>query len=69
MTPEERARRVIDAMLTASGRLVRSKDAINLSVSRGDALRELPFMGGEAHQLFGAGLPGLLEELNTTLAA
>jgi type I restriction enzyme R subunit len=42
MNPEEKARQRIDAMLTASGWEVQSKDAVNLSAARGVAVCELP---------------------------
>ena len=47
MTPEEKARQQIDAMLTASGWAVQTKDRINLSASRGVAVCELSFATGE----------------------
>jgi hypothetical protein len=47
MTPEEKAREKIDAMLTASGWAVQTKDRINLSASRGVAVCELSFATGE----------------------
>ena len=47
MTPEEKARQLIDAMLTASGWAVQTKDRINLSASRGVAVCELSFATGE----------------------
>jgi hypothetical protein len=47
MNPEEKARQQIDAMLTASGWEVQSKDAVNLSAGRGVAVCELPFATGE----------------------
>src|SRR5947207_11691287 len=47
MTPEETARQRIDAMLTASGWAVQTKDKVNLSVARGVAVAELPFKTGE----------------------
>ncbi|MGA3268457.1 MAG: DEAD/DEAH box helicase family protein [Verrucomicrobiota bacterium] len=47
MNPEEKARQQIDAMLTASGWVVQSKDAVNLSAGRGVAVCELPFATGE----------------------
>ncbi len=47
MTPEERARSRIDDMLIASGWLVQTKDAINLSAARGVAVCELSFTTGE----------------------
>jgi sulfite reductase beta subunit-like hemoprotein len=47
MTPEEEARHQIDAMLKASGWDVQSKDAVNLSATRGVAVCELSFANGE----------------------
>jgi type I restriction enzyme, R subunit len=47
LTPEQRARQQIDAMLTASGWSVQTKDRINLSASRGVAVCELSFATGE----------------------
>src|SRR3954466_12412879 len=47
MTPEEKARQKIDAMLTASGWAVQEKGQINLSASRGVAICELSFKTGE----------------------
>jgi len=47
MTPEEKAREKIDAMLVASGWAVQTKDNINLSASRGVAICELSFATGE----------------------
>ena len=47
MRPEEKAREGIDAMLTAAGWDVQSKDAVNLSAARGVAIRELSFKTGE----------------------
>jgi len=41
MTPEQRARETIDAMLTASDWIVQTKDKINLAASRGVAITEL----------------------------
>jgi type I restriction enzyme, R subunit len=53
MTPEENARAKIDAMLTASGWLVQTKDNINLSARRGVAISEFSFNTGEPdHTLF-----------------
>lgn len=46
LTPEQRARETIDAMLAASGWAVQSKDAVNLSASRGVAICELSFATG-----------------------
>ncbi len=47
MTPEDKARQRIDAMLTASGWTVQTKDQINLSTSLGVALCELAVATGE----------------------
>jgi type I restriction enzyme R subunit len=47
MTPEEKAREQIDAMLKASGWKMQRKDAVNLSASRGVAICELSFATGE----------------------
>jgi type I restriction enzyme R subunit len=47
MTPEEKARQQIDAMLVASGWAVQTKDKIYLSASRGVAVCELSFASGE----------------------
>ena len=47
VTPEQRAREVIDTMLAASGWTVQTKDKINLSASRGVAICELSFATGE----------------------
>jgi type I restriction enzyme R subunit len=47
MTPEELARKNIDAMLEASGWAVQSKDAVNLAAARGVAVEELSFKTGE----------------------
>lgn len=47
LTPEQLAREDIDAMLEASGWTVQSKDAVNLSASRGVAVCELSFTTGE----------------------
>jgi len=46
LTPEQRVREQIDAMLQASGWDVQSKDAVNLSAARGVAIRELSFKTG-----------------------
>jgi len=46
-TPEQRARQQIDAMLTASGWTVQTRDRVNLSASRGVAIAELSFKTGE----------------------
>jgi type I restriction enzyme R subunit len=47
MTPEEKARAKIDAMLATSGWSVQTKDRINLSANRGVAICELSFSTGE----------------------
>ena len=47
MTPEEKARQQIDAMLTASRWTVQPKDRVNLSASQGVAVCELSFTTGE----------------------
>src|ERR1043165_10002460 len=47
MTPEEKARQEIDAMLKASGWGVQTKDKLNLSASRGVAVCALSFKTGE----------------------
>src|ERR1700684_2622479 len=47
MTPEEKARQKIDAMLAASGWIVQTKEKINLSAARGVAICELTFKTGE----------------------
>ncbi len=46
LTPEQRARETIDAILAASGWAVQSKDAVNLAASRGVAICELSFATG-----------------------
>lgn len=46
-TPEEIARRKIDAMLEASGWIVQDRSAVNLSAGMGVAVRELSFTTGE----------------------
>jgi type I restriction enzyme, R subunit len=47
LTPEQRARQQIDAMLTASGWTVQTRDRVNLSASCGVAIAELSFKTGE----------------------
>lgn len=47
MTPEEKARQLIDAQLGAGGWLVQSKEALNLAAARGVAVCELSFATGE----------------------
>ena len=46
MTPEQRARAVIDETLHLAGWLVQDRDAINLSASQGVAIREVPMADG-----------------------
>ena len=45
-TPEQRARREIDADLSAAGWLVQSRDEIDLTAGRGIAVREFPMKPG-----------------------
>jgi type I restriction enzyme R subunit len=45
-TPEQRARRDIDADLTAAGWLVQDRDALDLTAARGIAVREFPMKSG-----------------------
>jgi len=45
-TPEQRARREVDAKLTAAGWLVQSRDELNLTAARGVAVREFPMRTG-----------------------
>ena len=47
-TPEQEARRTIDAQLAAAGWAVQNLDQINLSASRGVAVREMRSSGGPA---------------------
>lgn len=47
-TPEQEARRVIDAQLVAAGWVVQALDQINLSAARGVAVREMQSEGGPA---------------------
>ncbi len=47
-TPEQQARETIDAMLAAAGWVVQDIKELNLSASRGVAIRELQSMGGPA---------------------
>jgi hypothetical protein len=46
MTPEDRARKQIDSILEASGWIVQSRAAINLSTGRGAAIREASLRKG-----------------------
>ncbi|MHB9082098.1 MAG: type I restriction endonuclease subunit R, partial [Pirellulaceae bacterium] len=45
-TPEQKARRAIDAMLTASGWVVQDRDDLDLTAGRGIAVREFPMKSG-----------------------
>ena len=45
--PEQLARQEIDALLAPCGWVVQDKSAVNLSASRGVAVRELTFKTGE----------------------
>src|SRR5260370_11744596 len=45
-TPEQRARREIDAKLSASGWLVQDRDDLDLTAGRGIAVREFPMKSG-----------------------
>ena len=45
-TPERRARRQIDANLTAAGWLVQDRDDLDLTTGRGIAVREFPMKPG-----------------------
>ncbi|HEX8834258.1 MAG TPA: DEAD/DEAH box helicase family protein [Abditibacteriaceae bacterium] len=51
MTPEEKARQQIDEALIASGWAVQDYKALNLSASRGVALREVPLKSGRCDYL------------------
>jgi type I restriction enzyme R subunit len=61
--PEKRARRQIDAMLTAAGWAVQDRATMNLAAARGVAIRELPTSAGPAdYMLFIANrLVGVVE--------
>ena len=45
-TPEQKARREIDANLTAAGWLVQSREELDLTAARGIAVREFPMKPG-----------------------
>lgn len=63
-SPEQRARRKIDAALTAAGWAVQGRDEINLSAARGVAIREFmaPGYGFADYLLFvDGGAVGALE--------
>ena len=47
MTPEEKARQQIDAILSLCGWTVQDKSQMNLHAAKGVALRELSFKTGE----------------------
>src|SRR5580765_5174890 len=51
MTPEEKARQAIDAMLVASGWVVQDYKAFNPAAGRGIALREVPLKSGRCDYL------------------
>ena len=51
MTPEQKAREKIDAMLTASGWVIQNYKEFNPSVGRGIALREVPLKSGRCDYL------------------
>ena len=51
MTPEEKAREQIDAMLVASGWNIQDYQAFNPSAGRGIALREVPLKSGRCDYL------------------
>lgn len=71
-TPEQEARRTIDAQLAAAGWAVQNLDQINLSAARGVAVREMQSQGGPAdYVLFVDGKAlGILEakKAGTTLS-
>ena len=45
--PEQLARQEIDALLGPCGWIIQDRNAVNLTASRGVAVRELTFKGGE----------------------
>ena len=51
MTPEEKAREQIDAMLVASGWLIQDYKSLNFSAGRGVAVREVPLKTGPCDYL------------------
>ena len=63
MTPEEKARRVIDDKLRQSGWVIQDLNKLNLSASLGVAVREFPTSTGEVdYALFVTGRPvGIIE--------
>ncbi|QTN31934.1 hypothetical protein HZ994_06185 [Akkermansiaceae bacterium] len=70
-TPEQSARETIDAQLAAAGWAVQDIKELNLSASRGVAVRELQSFGGPADYILfvdGKAL-GIIEELNAILVA
>src|SRR5690349_19862953 len=62
-TPEQLARRRIDAMLEASGWMVQNRAELNLGAGPGVAVREVPTAAGPADYLLFLGnqLVGVLE--------
>lgn len=72
-TPEQRARLQIDAQLSAAGWAIQDIATLNLSASRGVAVREMQSMGGPADYILfvdGKAL-GIIEakKVGTTLSA
>jgi len=51
MSPEDKARELIDVKLTASGWIIQNYKALNLSAGRGIALREVPLKSGTCDYL------------------
>ena len=51
LTPEQRARKQIDAMLIASGWIIQDYPSLNLGAARGLALREVPLKSGRCDYL------------------
>src|SRR4051812_39079926 len=51
MTPEEKARQEIDAMLIASGWVIQDYKVMNLSAAPGIAVREVPLASGRCDYL------------------
>ena len=54
-TPEQRARKNIDDLLTACGWMVQSRDQMNLGAARGVAVREFP-MKERGHPALSSGI-------------
>lgn len=63
MTPEEKARRIIDEKLCQAGWVIQDMNRLNLAVSLGVAVREFPTSTGEVdYALFIDGEPaGVVE--------